>query len=124
MVAALVAHGVTAGSCDTALVRARLDARTTALVVVLTRAAAEVDLIGWAAGRPVRVVAVHGPTDMRGREAARRAGADVLLPRSGRTGPLVDAVLAPVTGLAASSAPVDLPGQPHPEGVGTLRSPR
>ncbi|TKV60739.1 hypothetical protein FDO65_03405 [Nakamurella flava] len=124
MVAALLARGQHAAAFETADVRSGVGPRTSALVVILTRSADELDLIAWAAGSPVRVVAVHGPADVRGREAARQAGADVLLPRSGRTSPLTDALLAPISRSIGGSDPAGLPDQPHAEDTRSARPTR
>lgn len=124
MVTALRARGQDADAFETAEVRSRVGYRTSALVVILTRSTDELDLIAWLAGSPVRVVAVHGPADVRGREAARQAGADVLLPRSGRTSPLTDALLAPISRPIGGAEPIGLPDQPHAEDARSARPSR
>lgn len=121
MATALLAHDLSAISCETAEVDQRWGAATTTLVVVLTRSLAELELIERATVRQLRVIAVHGPTDVRGAAEARRAGASVLLPRVGRTTPLVDAVRGRMDPVSASDG-VGLPDQPSPGASRAVRS--
>lgn len=124
MSAALGAQGLTVTSCPTSEVPTNWVDQIATLVVVLSRADDDIATIRWAVGRSVRVIAVHGPTDLRGREAARQAGAHILIPRSGRTAPLVDAVLGTSAGPVAAETASGLPDQPRPEQIPAVRSPR
>lgn len=123
MATALLAHDLSAVSCETADAPQRWGEGTTTLVVVLTRSLAEIGLIRRASERGLRVIAVHGPSDVRGAAEARRAGASVLLPRIGRTMPLIDAVRTQVAGTTAAVTP-GLPDQPRPDELRAVRSPQ